>query len=194
MKTNQEKSRICAVLAGFLSVLAFMLYNWKNFAGQTHPNVSSWAVWGFITVLNFTSYKKMTGDWVKSVLPTVDSALCIVTAILALHTGSIRSLSVTDQACFWLGVSAGAGWWVFKSASFAQVLLQLALIVGFIPTLAGVWHQPEIEPSQSWLLWTGSFVVQFFVVKYTWRGAKIDFLYPVSMTVFHCVVFILVLR
>jgi hypothetical protein len=185
---------MCAVLAASLSILAFVLYNLRNSAGQTHPNVSSWAVWAFITILNFTSYKKMTGDWVKSVLPTVDSAMCIITALLAFHTGSIRGLSGTDQACFWLGVTAGVGWWIFKSANFAQVLLEIALVVGFIPTFVGVWHQPSVEPYQSWFLWTGSFVAQFYTVKYTWRGAKIDFLYPVNMAVFHCAVFALALR
>ena len=68
MKTNEEKSRMLALIAGLLSVTAFALYNWRNLVGEARPNVSSWAVWAFITVLNFTSYKKLTGDWVKSLL------------------------------------------------------------------------------------------------------------------------------
>jgi len=185
---------MCAILAGCLSVLAFVLYNSRNIAGGTHPNISSWAVWASITVLNFTSYKKLTGDWVKSILPTANSAMCVATALLALHTGSVRSLGGIDQTCFLLGVIAGVCWWIFKSASFAQIILQVAIVVGFIPTLTGAWNKPSSEPALSWCLWVGAFIAQYFAVKFTWGGKRIEFLYPVNMTVFHSAVFLLALR
>jgi hypothetical protein len=194
LKTNQEKSRMCAVFAGCLSVVAFVLYNSRNLTDVTHPNISSWMVWACITILNFTSYRKLTGDWVKSVLPTANSIMCITTALLAIHTGSVRSLSGTDQICLLLGVIAGMCWWIFKSASFAQIILQVAVVVGFIPTLTGTWIDPSSEPSLSWCLWVGSFVAQYFAVKFTWGGKKTEFLYPVNMIVFHGIVFLLALR
>lgn len=135
----------------------------------------------------------MTGDWIKSALPTVNSALCIWTALLALLTGSIQNLNGIDWVCFLIGAAAGACWWIFKSASMAQVLLQTALVIGFVPTIAGVWHSPTIEPWLPWLLWTTSFVTQMFVVKFTWRGKLVDFLYPVNMAFFHGAVFVLAL-
>lgn len=185
---------MCAVLAGLLSILAFVLYNWKNFAGQTHPNISSWAVWACISILNFTSYRKLTGDWVKSVLPTTNSIMCISTALLALRTGSLESLSSIDKICFCLGVVAGTSWWLFKSASFAQIILQITIVIGFIPTLVGVWGRPSSEPVLSWCLWTGAFITQYFAVMFTWSGKQIEFLYPVNMMVFHGAVFVLALR
>lgn len=193
MNTNEKKSRALAILAGFLSLAAYVSYNYLNTAGKASPNISSWAVWAFITILNFTSYKKMTGDWVKSALPTASSIMCIVTVITATYTGSIRALSTVDQICFWTGVLAGLGWWISKSAVLAQVLLEVALVIGFIPTITGVWHTPSGEPTISWLFWTASFATQFFVVKYTWRGKLIDFLYPVNLAIFHGAVFVLTL-
>jgi predicted neutral ceramidase superfamily lipid hydrolase len=184
-------------MAGLLSVTAFLLYNWKNLVGATHPNVSSWAVWAFITILNFTSYKKLTGDWVKSLLPTANAVMCILTALLALRTGSFRSLSGIDQFCLLMGIIASFCWWIFKSKDFAetlvQIILEVALVVGFIPTIVGVIDNPTSEPWLSWLLWTISFGTQFFVVKLTWRGKRIDFLYPINMSLFHGAVFALAL-
>lgn len=194
-RTSEERSKVLACTAGLLSVVAFVLYNWKNLAGATHPNLSSWGVWAFITVLNFTSYKKLTGDWVKSVLPTANAVMCILTALLALRTGSFQGLSGIDQLCLLIGVLAGVCWWVFKSKDFAetlvQIMLQTAIVVGFVPTILGVIHNPSSEPWLSWLLWTASFLTQFFVVKATWRGKLIDFLYPVNMFLFHAAVFAL---
>jgi len=194
LRTNQEKSRTCAILAGCLSVLAFTYYNSNNIAGGTQPNISSWAVWASITVLNFTSYQKLTGDWVKSILPTANSVMCIFTALLALKAGSVRSLGGIDQICLLLGVTAGVCWWIFKSASFAQVVLQVAIVIGFIPTLVGVWDKPASEPALSWCLWVGAFFSQCLAVKLKWGGKIIEFLYPVNMLVFHCAVFVLALR
>jgi hypothetical protein len=165
--------------------------------GATHPNLSSWAVWAFITILNFTSYKKLTGDWVKSLLPTANAVMCILTALLALRTGSFRSLSTTDQMCLLTGILAGYCWWGFKSKDFAealvQVILEVAIVIGFVPTIVGAIHNPSSEPWFSWLLWTMSYLIQFFVVKTTWRGKLIDFLYPVNMFLFHGAVFVITL-
>ncbi len=173
------------------------MYNWKNLVGATHPNVSSWAVWAFITVLNFTSYKKLTGDWVKSLLPTANAVMCILTALLALRTGSFRTLSGVDQLCLLIGMFAGLCWWIFKSKDFAetlvQIILEVAIVIGFIPTIVGVIHNPSSEPWMSWLLWTASFSTQYFVVKLTWRGKLIDFLYPVNMLFFHGLISVLAL-
>lgn len=186
-----------ALTAGLISVLAFVLYNWKGLMGATQPNVSSWAVWALITILNFTSYKKLTGDWVKSLLPTANAVMCILTAILSLRTGSFRVLSSVDQLCLLIGMLAGLCWWVFKSKDFAeklvQIVLEVAIVIGFIPTIVGAQHNPSSEPWQAWLLWTVSFATQCFVVKLTWKGKWIEFLYPVNMFLFHGGVFVLAL-
>ncbi len=186
-----------AFIAGFLSIMAFVLYNWKNLSGSTHPNISSWMVWGFITVLNFTSYKKLTGDWVKSILPTIGAVMCIITSLLSLRTGSFRGLNLIDELCLVLGMFAGLCWWMFKSKGFAetlvQIILEIALAIGFIPTIVGAINNPSDEPWLSWFLWTLSFSLQYFVVKLTWRGKLIDFLYPVNMFLFHGTIFVLAL-
>ena len=176
-----------------------MLYNWRILAGTSHPNISSWAVWGFLTVLNFATIRSLTGDWVKSLLPAANSGMCILSAIFIFRYGSIQNLSTIDQVCFWIGAVAAISRLVFKltskstefAASFAQVLLQISLVIGFIPTLSGTWRHPSSEPWFPWLLWTLCFSAQFFAVKFTWRGKYIDYLYPVNMALFHGAVTIL---
>lgn len=193
MKTNEEKSRALALVAGFFSVVAYITYSWNTLTGATHPNISSWTVWAFLTVLNFTSYKKVTGDWVKSLLPTINSGLCILTTIFAFGTGSFLSLSVIDWVCLMIGVAGGILWFIYKSATFAQILVQIAIVIGFIPTIAGVFGRPSSEPWVVWLMWTTSFTIQYFVVKSTWKGKYMEFLYPINMVLSHGVVFVLTL-
>lgn len=186
-----------ATIAVLFSITASVLYNWNNYTGTAQANVSSWAVWSFITILNFTSYRKMTGDWVKSVLPVMNSIGCILTLLLALRHGTFRALGHTDLSCLVIGILAGICWWTFKRKSYAevivQILLEAALVIGFVPTIAGLLQKNSHEPFLPWAFWTASFMTQYFAVRYTWRGKYIDFLYPVNMALFHGAVLILAL-
>jgi hypothetical protein len=187
-----------ALLAGTLSLIAFVAYSWKTLTGQNHPNISSWIVWSFLTILNFTSYKKLTGDWVKSILPTANAVMTLITLICAFITGAWRSLSGIDEVCLTIGMTAGILWWILQErkdiAGIVQILLQTAVVIGFIPTFIGTYHSPHSELLFSWLLWTLCFIAQVISVRYTWSGKYLEFLYPVLMIICHGIVFILAMR
>jgi hypothetical protein len=77
-------------MAGLLNVIAFSIYNWQTLRGQTTPNITSWAVWSFMSLLNFTSYKEMSKDGWKSLLPTISGIQCILTFVLTLFQGQFK--------------------------------------------------------------------------------------------------------
>ena len=189
MRTNKQKSQILGVIATLLSITASLLYNWNILSGDSHPNLSSWLVWLFITALHFFSYKEVTEGWEKSLLPKMDSILCVTTTVLVWHIGSLKSLNIYEWSCLVLGIFAGIGWRVFKSPTWAQILLQTALVVGGIPTIMSIWVSPIREPGISWFIWTCTFTAQYFAVKVNWDGKRIAYLYPVCMIIFHLIVF-----
>ncbi len=192
MKTNKQKSQILGVIATSLSISSAAWYNWRILAGDSHPNVSSWLVWVFVTVLHFFSYKEVTEGWEKSLLPKADAIFSVITTIMVWRTGSLAALNGFEWGCLILGVLAAIGWKIFKSPTFAQILLQAALVIGGIPTIMSVWVNPSHEPWPSWLLWTGTFTAQYYAVKVNWGGKRIEFLYPICMIVLHVIVFALI--
>ncbi len=186
---------MAAAIAGTLSLVAFLTYSQKTFQGQTHPNITSWCVWSFITILNFTSYKKVTGGWIKSLLPTANAIMTIVVLGIALWKGSFGHLGWINAICLVFGIVAGIVWIVEDSPATAQVLLQIAIVIGFIPTITAVYISPGSEPWQEWLLWIFSFIAQFVAVRSTWeKKTYIEFLYPVNMIICHAIVFLLTVR
>lgn len=192
MKTSDWLATKLAIFTGLLTSVAYMLYNVGILFGDTHPNVSSWFVWAFITVLNFTSYQSMTGDWVKSLLPTTNSIMCILTALLALPVGSFRSLEQIDIVCFVIGVIAGLLWITSKRSAVAQIILNIAIAVGGIPTIVGMINGTHREPWLPWLIWSVTYVLQYLVVKFR-SGKGLDFLYAINCIVMHSAVFVLAL-
>ena len=185
---------LLSITSGFLNILAFTIYNWKIIKGKANPNITAWALWAFITVLNFASYKAMSGDWVKSLLPTVSSIQCIITFFLALKTGAKKGGDRNDLLVFILGSIASIVWWSLKSATAANIMLQLAITLGFIPQFKSVWKKPESEIALCWFIWTSSFVLSTIVVILRWRGQPQNLAYPVNCLWMHLTVALLATR
>ena len=192
---------IFSILAGLLNVLAFTIYNWQTLEGNAHPNIASWAVWSFMTILNFTSYKSMSKDWVKSILPTISSIQCVLTFFLALFLGRWKQLGWCDVNALIIGIIASLMWWVLKksdkdnkASTSANLMLQLGITVGFIPTLQSVWSLPQTENALCWFVWSISFLFQTIVVILRWKGQKQDLVYPVNCLWLHFIVALLALR
>ncbi len=188
-----KKDKFLVTTALLINVVAFVIYNWQMLIGQSAPNAASWGIWGFITILNFTSYKVMSKDWVKSLLPTLSSALCILTFVISIYRGRLEMLDVYDKTVFVAGVLAALVWWRTKSATKAQVLLQICVAIGFIPTYLSVWKNPGNEPLLEWVLWSLMFMIQIIVVKLRWRGQKMDLLYPINCAILHTTIVVIML-
>ena len=43
-------------------------------------------------------------------------------------------------------------------------MVQIAIIVGTVPTIVGVWRDPSVERPLPWLLWSLSFIIAIVVV------------------------------
>lgn len=193
LKTSGQYMYV-AVLSALFSVTAFVMYNLKLLGGEVSPNAASWAVWAFVTVLNFTSYRAMTGDWVKSLLPTMNSLLCIATFVVLAFRGGFAQIPAYDQVALVLGILAGLIWWLTRSSRYAQVILSFAIAIGFVPTFVSVFKNAHAELFIAWLLWSMAFVSQTVLVVLRWREQKMDLLYPVWGFILHGAVAVLALR
>jgi Ca2+/Na+ antiporter len=181
-----------------LNVLAYSIYNWQTFKGQASPNMTTWAVWSFMSILNFTSYKSMTKDGWKSLLPTISGIQCILTFVLVLFQGQLKVLGLNDAIVLVIGIIASWVWWVDKKkdegSMIANLMVQVGVTVGFISTFQSVWVHPESETALCWFLWTISFAFQTGVVILRWKGQKRDLVYPINCLWLHFVVGLLALR
>ncbi len=78
---------VLTLVTSLVQILGFVIYDLQAFKRMSKPNVTSWAIWAGITILNFTSYRSMSGDWMVSLLPTVSSIFCILTFFVAIAKG-----------------------------------------------------------------------------------------------------------
>lgn len=185
------------LLAGFASlvhIVAFLVYNKQTLCGKIRPNITTWSIWAFVTLLNLASYKVMSGDWVKTLLPIISSVMCIATFVISLVTGKFARASKYDLIALSLGIVTPLVWWHFKSATYANMLLQVSIAIGFVPTFRSVWELPQNEKPLAWFLWSFAYSVGIVVVLLRWNNQYQDIVYYADCIVLHFVVALLTFR
>ena len=185
-----------AIVAGLLSVASNGSYVLQVITGAVKPAAVSWGLWSLITVLNFGSYKSMSRNWVKSGLSLLGSIQCILIFVTALFVGTVGRIDRFDIAVAAIGVIAAVTWHSLKRHGFAKaphlanLIVQVALTVGFIPSFRSVWANPNGESALCWFGWTLMFAVQTAVVRLNSKERATptqweEFVYPVNSTLLH---------
>lgn len=182
---------LLGVIASFLHIIAFAIYNKQVFQQTSVPKTATWTLWAILTVLNASSYSIMSGDLIKSLLPATSSLACIITFLACLYGGKFSWMDKWDGIAFVIGLVSGFVWWRYQSATYANLILQLAVAISFIPTYRGVWNNPKSEKTFPWYLWSTAYVISITVVLLRWQGQYADLVYPVNCLLLHAMVCLL---
>lgn len=185
-------SLITSSLAGIFIFIAYIVYGRNVYFGFSKPNAVSWGLWTMITVLNMASYLVMTGDILKNSLPMVASVACLFTFLFLLGKKNYAPPAMIDYLAFSIGALAIISWWQFHSAVFANMILQLANIVAFIPTYRSVWNNPKNEKPLPWALFVLSYIFLTITVVLRFNGNITDFVFPVLAIFLHFAVIFLI--
>ena len=181
-------AKALAIIAGLMHVIAFAIYNRQMLKKDSEPNIATWTIWSFLTVINFRSYEKMSGDMVKSILPTASSIACIITFLYTLYKGKFEKVDIYDLLAIPIGIIAGVFYFYYSLAMYANLILQFAVLISFWPTWRGVWKDPKKEKSLPWIIWTSAYTLQIGVVYLRWTGQYEDLAYPVCCFFWHAFV------
>ncbi len=182
------------IAAGVLQLVAFGIYNKQIFQGTSVPNTATWTLWAFLTVLNASSYAVMTADVAKYILPVASALATIGTFGYSLFAGKFKRMDPWDWLVLAIGMIAGVVWWWYQSATYANLIVIVAVAIAFIPLYRGVWKNPTLEKPLPWYVWTMAYAVVTVVVVLRWKGQYEDLVYPVSMFFLHLAVGLMTLR
>ena len=131
----------------------FIVYGWSMIRGRTNPNPATWAQWACIGSLNALSYHFMSGGDVVKSLQAYGSAVANLSMfVFALRKGRFEPLKRRDVVLLVLGVSSILIWWWTKSATYAQLTIQLVILISILPTWIDTWQEPDKESPFPWLV------------------------------------------
>jgi len=180
-----EMSQWLAIASGLMLVVAYVVYNWGMFAGRTKPNTTTWAIWAMIVILSTSSYTIASGDWWMAAIALVNFVLCIGTFVVAVMKGRFKEVDRADLVALGLGILAAVIWAIFRSATSANLIVQVAILIGFVPTWRGVWRGTVKERSLPWWLWSSAYTLALVVVIMRWNGQWVALIYPLNCIWLH---------
>lgn len=181
-------------LAGFLQIVAFVIYNKQLIRGLSKPNITSWGLWAFLSSLNTITYIKFTEDMVKGIMPLTISVIVIFTFLYVLKKGKPSKLDSWDILILFFGVISFLVWQFYQSEVFANLILQLGIAISYIPTYRGVWRNTYNEKPSPWLIWGVAYAIGAIVVLLRWTGQYEALVYPFANSLLSVGVGLLVLR
>ncbi len=179
-----QPSKILAALSCALYAYAYIEYNRNVIRGTTKPNGATWAIWSVIAIISTSSYFVASGDIWKSLIPLANILLCVGTFVLAFSGGKFKKLNAIDWCALTIGIAAAVVW-KMTTATYGNLIVQVAIITGFIPTWRNVWKTPSCEDPFPWWMWCGSYVIAMEVVILRWRHQWIDLVYPTLCIFLH---------
>ncbi len=178
-------SEILAIISGITHTIAYLDYNRQVLKGVTKPNGATWLIWSVIATVSTGSYLKATGDSWKSVIPLLNIALCIATLIFALCLKRFKKPDAMDFVALTIGIFAVVVWKQYGSAKYANLIVQFAILAGFIPTWRAIIKNPLCEHARPWWIWTIGYGLAIIVVILRWSDQWYDLVYPINCIVLH---------
>lgn len=181
---------ILGILAALLHGVGYILYNMQSKKGTSKPNIVSWSIWAFMAGLNLLSFAEVT-SFAHALQYVVGTLAAIVTFVLALLWGRFDWPSKREAAIFVICLISVGVWQSFDSASAANLIFLVALLVSFYPTFMGVYKDPTKEKATSWIVWTTAFAVNLLNNILSWNGDPVSVINPIILLVLHASIWIL---
>lgn len=163
---------ILGTVAVILTFLAYVPYYRDVLSGKTHPHIYSWSLWGLLTAL-VVALQLKGGAGLSAVAVTAAAGLmCVGIVVLSLKHGK-KYITVSDTVVAILSLIA-IGFWVFANQpNISMLLVIVADILAFIPTVRKSWHSPHTETLSLYVTNTVRFSLAFLALReYTFLSAS----------------------
>lgn len=130
-------------IATVLTFVAYIPYYRDILKGKTRPHVYSWSLWGLLTIL-IVALQIKGGAGPATWVTAAAGLLCIGVVILSLKNGK-RDITYSDTITAILSLIAIGFWVIAKQPVISIILVVVADMLAFFPTVRKSWNQPHTE-------------------------------------------------
>lgn len=135
--------QILSAIAVALTFIAYIPYFRDILRGKTHPHIYSWSLWGLLTVL-IVALQIKGGAGSATYVTAAAGLMCLGVIILSLKSGR-KYITLSDTVVAILALLA-IGFWLFaKQPVISLILVIVADLLAFIPTVRKSWDKPHTE-------------------------------------------------
>ncbi|OGB74970.1 hypothetical protein A2810_02720 [candidate division Kazan bacterium RIFCSPHIGHO2_01_FULL_49_10] len=186
-------SVVLSCIIPFVHFSAFIIYYRAVARGQSTLYTAMWVLTIVSSILNGVTYLAMTRSLVMSATPVTNAVAVCGVLIIGWRYRKFRPFQTLDWVVLGIG-SVVIGLWITSgNASYANLLLQLALMLAIIPAYAGVW-QGERENPWPWALWSVSHIINLSILFMLWNDSYNAFVSPILYIIANTGMVMLIMR
>lgn len=142
---------ILNVLAGTLTLGAYVPYVFSIVRGRTVPNRVSWWIWSVIGLLLLLTYRGLGGSSGEGVAVAAFLGQVVI-ALLSIRFGRGGATAI-DGLCLAGACLSVFLWYILSSAAIPHLLILTVDLFAWLPTFRKVLDRPESEDLLAWFLW-----------------------------------------
>lgn len=151
---------ITAIVLTFVSYIPYIRDILKR---KTHPHVYSWGLWGFLTLIIFAL--QISDNAGPGAFVTLGAgAMCLLVIILSLKYGK-RDITTSDTVVLILTLIAIGFWLGAKQPITAIILITIADLLAFVPTVRKSWNKPYTETLSLYVTNTFRFILALLALE-----------------------------
>lgn len=139
----ENLKQILSFIAVVLTFIAYIPYYRDILKGKTHPHVYSWSLWGLLTIL-IVALQIKGGAGPATLVTAAAGLLCLGVVILGLKRGK-KDITRSDTFVAIMGLIAIGFWLIVDQPIVSIILVVVADILAFIPTIRKSWNKPYTE-------------------------------------------------
>lgn len=154
---------ILSAIAVALTFLAYIPYYRDIIKGKTHPHIYSWTLWCLLTIL-IVALQIKGGAGPATWITAAAGLLCVGVIVLSLKNGK-RDITRSDTAVAILSLIAMGFWLIADQPVVSIVLVVIADLLAFVPTVRKSWNKPHTETLSLYVNNTIRFAIAVAAVK-----------------------------
>lgn len=155
---------VLGVVAVVLTFVAYIPYYRDIIRGKTHPHIYSWSLWALLTIL-IVALQIKGGAGISTLVTVSAGLLCLGVIVLGLKHGK-RDITVFDTLVAILSLIAMGFWLLANQPVTAIILVVVADVLAFVPTVRKSWHKPHTETLSLYATNSFRFLLALLAVKH----------------------------
>jgi len=183
--------QIVGIIAGLAQLIGYIDYISFVKRGVINPSTGSWLIWSYGNAIVCWIYILGGTLSFQETLPFVCSIACMLTGLYFLYLRKFERPEWWEYLVLSVDVLITIYWLKTRDTELAQTLLQISVMISFIPILRGVWINPNTERKRPWIIWSIAYALLFFAESpyiYMWREHYWKFIYPINYFLWHFIV------
>lgn len=199
---------VLGIVAAVLHVAGYATYYYLCRKEIIQPNAASWLIWFYGNAIVLFSYTKIATFSFVDLLPYICAIASIVITTLFFIEGQFAKLDRFERRMVSIDIFITALWLLIENNTFVHsvyttiigtsiepylfvhLLLQVSVVVSFLPIIRETWKMPSLERPLPWMFWTVAYGLWFLAEILRSDGVfGWQMVYPINYAILHGIVF-----